>query len=175
MKNLIFTAFTFIALILSGCTASYNYDNMRPSQKSLDTDKAVLISIPENGRYTNTHYPKSGKQTATALAYAVSAYGTNDVTITDDCRGLSCLTSANSQKYGYYIEPIIMHWEDRATEWSGRRDRIQIGIKVYDLATKEELDNSDFVASSKSASFGGDHPQDLLAEPFKRYINQLYR
>ncbi len=174
MKNITLTAFVFTAVIISGCTSNYDYANMPASQKSLNTDKSVLISVPENGRYTNKHYEKSGEITAKALANAVDPYASS-VVITDSCHGSSCLTSANSQKYTYYMEPKIMHWEDRATEWSMRLDRIQIGVKVYNLATKKELDSSEFVASSKLMSWGGDHPEDLLDEPFREYTKSLYR
>lgn len=173
MKKLFSITCALIALSTTACTSNYDYKAMAAPSAQLSSDKAVLISVPPNGTYTTTVYENSGEMTAEAFATAFSTYAPN-VAITNDCHGKSCLKSAHSSKYGYYIEPTILHWEDRATEWSGRLDRIQIDISVYDIKTNKELDKSSFTASSKWATFGGDHPQDLLHEPLKKYTASLY-
>ncbi len=68
----------------------------------------------------------------------------------------------------------ILHWEDRATEWSGRPDRVEVQISVYDTSTREEVASSSYSGKSKWATFGGDHPQDLLSEPTDNYVRSLY-
>lgn len=69
---------------------------------------------------------------------------------------------------------MILHWEERATEWSGKPDRIEIQIIIYDLSTKKQIVNSTYTGKSKWATFGGDHPQDLLAEPTQTFVDALY-
>lgn len=49
-----------------------------------------------------------------------------------------------ASKYGYYVEPIILHWEDRATEWSGKSDKVEIQIITYDTKTKSEIGNTTY-------------------------------
>ena len=39
-----------------------------------------------------------------------------------------CLKAGPS---GYLIEPKILHWEDRATEWSGKADRVKVSLQLY--------------------------------------------
>ena len=73
------------------------------------------------------------------------------------------------------MKPEILHWEDRATEWSGKSDRIEIQLVIYDAVTRKELANSSYTGTSKWATFGGDHPQDLLPEPTYQYVNGLYQ
>ena len=70
--------------------------------------------------------------------------------------------------------PEILHWEDRNTEWSGIKDKIEIKLVVYDAATGNELASTIIAGKIKWATFGGDHPQDLLPEPLKRYVESLY-
>ena len=41
-----------------------------------------------------------------------------------DCKGKNCLESIGSNKYGYFVQPIILHWADRATEWPGKSDKV---------------------------------------------------
>ena len=86
-----------------------------------------------------------------------------------------CLRAIDVQRYGYFVWPKILHWEERATEWSGKPDRIEIQITVYDARTKQQIAKSSYTGKSKWATFGGDHPQDLLPEPTNAYVSSLYR
>jgi hypothetical protein len=87
---------------------------------------------------------------------------------------LECLKIIQTDKYGYFVAPEILHWGDRATEWSGIPDKIEIKISVYDAQFETELASSVVNGKSKWATFGGDHPQDLLPEPVNQYVESLY-
>ena len=163
-----------IAIITTGCTATYKHSELKPITTSLDGTLAVLISTPQDGWYENTQYRNSGKMTANAMRAAFSKY-TSVVDVTTLCHGDDCLTGIDTKRYGYYVQPEILHWEERATEWSGKPDRIEIQLVVFDTETKSELTNSTFTGKSKWATFGGDHPQDLLIDPTNQYVETLYR
>ena len=62
----------------------------------------------------------------------------------------------------------------RATEWSGIPDKIEVKIIVYDGGTGKEVGSTLISGRSKWATFGGDHPQDLLPEPLNSYVESLY-
>lgn len=62
----------------------------------------------------------------------------------------------------FLVYPQIVHWSDRATEWSGIPDRITLDLTIYDIATGDVLNRQEIRASSRWATFGGDHPQELL-------------
>ncbi len=106
-----------------------------------------------------------------------SAFSKNasKVTITTDCKGQECLESIDPNAYGYFVQPIILHWEDRATEWSGKSDKVEIQIITYDSKTQKEIGNTTYTGKSKWLTFGGDHPQDLLEEPTLKYVESLYK
>jgi len=74
----------------------------------------------------------------------------------------------------YFVVPEILHWEDRNTEWSGKKDVIEIKITVVDAASGSALASSVISGKSKWATFGGDHPQDLLPKPLQAYVDSLY-
>jgi hypothetical protein len=111
--------------------------------------------------------------TANAVKAAFSRFS-NNIHVTEECLGLECLKKIPIGKYAYYVEPDILHWEDRATEWSGIPDRIEIKISVYDAISGAELASSIVSGKSKWGTFGGDHPQDLLPEPVNKYVESLY-
>ncbi|MFC1762231.1 DUF4823 domain-containing protein [Planctomycetota bacterium] len=162
------------ALVATGCTSTYKYNNLRVIDSRLDSNRGVLVSVPENGWYETTQYRNSGRMTANAVRAAFLQHA-KQVDVTDTCHGDECLESIDAEKHGYYVKPEILHWEERATEWSGKSDRIEIQLVIYDAISKEELANTTYRGKSKWATFGGDHPQDLLAEPTRKYITSLYK
>ena len=161
------------AVLCSGCVHTYKRSDLHALSAPLDPTKNVLVSVPKDGRYEDIHYQNSGQMTANAVRAAFAMYAPK-VDVTNNCDAADCLKGIDSKSYGYYVKPEILHWEDRATEWSGRPDRVEVQISVYDALTKEEVASSSYSGKSKWATFGGDHPQDLLAEPTEDYVSSLY-
>lgn len=159
--------------LIAGCTSTYKHSELQAANEKLDSSEGVLISVPEDGWYGNTQYKNSGRMTANAVRAAFSKHATL-ADIAKSCKREQCLQNIDTQKYGYFVKPVILHWEERATEWSGKPDRVEIQIVVYDTDTKDELANASYTGKSKWATFGGDHPQDLLPEPTNEYVKSLY-
>ena len=85
------------------------------------------------------------------------------------------IATARKGGISHVFEPVILNGKDRATEWSGRPDRITIRIGVWDVATGKELSSSSERASCKWATFGGDHPQDLVPHVVKTFASRVFR
>jgi hypothetical protein len=168
----IFTVLT-IAACSVGCASSYTYERAQLNNAPLDRSQGVLISTPENGWYGGQEFQVSGATTARAVRAAFARYA-NLVDVVTDCHGVACLHSINSTRYGYYVDPTIVHWEERATEWSGKSDKIEIRLVIYDTSTKQELATGSYSGKSKWVTLGGDHPQDLLPEPTANFVRSLY-
>ena len=162
------------ALATSGCASSYKQSDITEPAARLDPAKSVLVSTPPDGRFEQTVYPNSGRMTANEVKKAFAAH-TNKVDATEKCHGDDCMSVAKAGGYGYYVKPDILHWEDRATEWSGLSDQIEIQLVVFDVGSGAELAHVSYHGKSKWLTFGGDHPQDLLPEPTTQYVNSLYK
>lgn len=80
------------------------------------------------------------------------------------------LEAAREAGASFLVECHIAHWSDRLTELSGIPDRITLLVSVHDVATGAVLDEQEIRASSRWATFGGDHPQDLLPELTRRWV-----
>lgn len=80
----------------------------------------------------------------------------------------------NDNSFNYLIYPQILHWEDRATEWSGISDKVTVKINIIEANTKKTLDSATIEGTSGWATLGGDHPQDLLKKPINDFVNSLY-
>ena len=157
-----------------GCTSTYTQLEIRSLSAKLNPELGVLISTPEDGWYGEKKYQNSGRMTSNAMVAAFSKYAKR-VDVTSDCNGAQCLNDIDSQEYGYFVEPRILHWEDRNTEWSGKPDRIEIQVTIFDTASKSELAKTSFTGKSKWGTLGGDHPQDLLTEPTSNYVEKMYK
>ena len=160
-------------ILLAGCSAKYNTSNIQSSAEQLVKDAPVAISMPSDGVYETRIYAGSGNSTATALKAAFLRYSDN-VTIYTDCEDVTCLKNNHTIHRGYYVVPQILHWEDRATEWSGIPDKMEVKITIYNAESNNRIASTIISGKSKWATFGGDHPQDLLPEPVNSYISSLY-
>jgi hypothetical protein len=158
---------------LSGCASTYKQEVVTSPNAKLERGKAVLIATPKNGAYDRKEYQASGRQTATVVQSAFAKFS-DKVVVSSRCADLLCLQSEGSGGYTYLVVPEILHWEDRNTEWSGLPDRIEVKLAISDSRSNTGVASIFISGKSKWATFGGDHPQDLLPEPIKQYIESLY-
>jgi hypothetical protein len=119
------------------CT-TYNVNRGNDEGVQLAATKGVYIIIPDDGSFNGKQYVNSGQMTASAVEVEFSKYAAH-VIISNKCALDACIATLKGSKYGYLIEPNILHWEDRATEWSGKPDKISVKILVYDLSSGDRL------------------------------------
>jgi len=163
----------FFVTIGVGCSSSYKYVAPEVAGGQLRSSEGVLVSTPNDARFADATYQGSGRMTADALRSAFARHA-DTVEVVSHCHGTSCLDGIDSRTHGYYVKPEILHWEDRATEWSGKSDRLEIRVTVYDSSTRQKLATGSYSGKSKWATLGGDHPQDLLAKPTDHFVSTLY-
>ena len=161
----------FVAILLSGCFATYTQVNMSLPTTKLAKGSSVFIATPENGSYGDREYHYSGMRTASAVSVAFAKFS-NNIKVSQECKDFGCLKEKDTKSFDYYIIPEILHWEDRATQYSAKPDRIKVKISVYDSETENELAST--IITGKSDYVFGGLPQDLLAKPINAYIESLY-
>ena len=177
MKKYLFLAICLAALLMTGCTASYHQINVGhiDSGTKLEINKSVFISTPKDGFYGNSVQNGSGRMTAQAVKAAFSRF-TNKIKLSVDCNDIApCIKAAKEANYDYLVFPEVLHWEERATEWSGLPDRIEIKLSLYAIPSNKQISSIIIKGKSKWATFGGDHPQDLLPKPINNYVSTLYK
>ncbi|KTA92210.1 hypothetical protein VO71_15170 [Aeromonas salmonicida subsp. smithia] len=140
MKPYLGALFSLLAI---GCSSTYQQANVQTMTNKLDASQGVLISQPQDGSYETTQYQNSGQMTAQAI-YTAFSKKAHRVEITTSCHGDPCLTNIEPTQFRYYVKPVILHWEERATEWSGKPDVIEIQVVIYDTLSKKSIANSSF-------------------------------
>ncbi len=162
-------------LILVGCADSQKLDiNDQLGAASLDRNASAYIAIPANGRYGNQEYHGSGATVAQIIKGALSVHLVHVDIGTKVESFPKATSSAALGHYKYLFNPTIVHWEDRATEWSASADKVSVNIAVIDVKSGEQISSASIYGQSGLATFGGDHPQDLLPEPITEYIAELF-
>ena len=162
----------FILFILSACTAKY--DVVRNDNKQLSTNDSYYVSKPEDGKYNTINYVNSGEMTRDALYNELKRL---DIKAgkEDETQGKAeSLSNAKQQGFDVLIYPTILHWEDRATEWSGIRDKAKIKLELIDTDTETTVDSTLFDLVGTWWTLGGLHPQDMVNEAVEEYFQQLF-
>ena len=164
----------FALLFFQGCGGTCRY--LKPFDTSVTLDKTlpVLVATPKNGWYGGRQYKNSGEATAREIKRVISLYAAGPVTISD-CNNITCLDDQTKNSHRYYFVSEILHWENRATAYTFRPDRLIIQLDVYDLKTGEKLNS--FTSKSRSAILftARNTPFALIRHPVNIFIRSLYR
>ena len=149
-------------LLFPGCANSYTLEELpstlsadRPSI-SLCTASPLTVAAPTDGSYGDRTYLGSG---ATVQRAVVSALRTFGVDAREEPAPVAIRNESSMPMWR--VVPLILEWEDRATEWSGKPDRIRIELRTID-PSGTLVDAAIVAGASKWATLGGDHPQDML-------------
>jgi hypothetical protein len=140
----------------------------------LDTNSTIYIAVPRDGVYGANTYYGSGQNTAQTLLAAFAKRTRNTEVGRKPQSYKEARETALSKNLEYLVYPVILHWEDRATEWSGIPDRVEVKIDVVDAASDRSVASAVVKGASGIATFGGDRPQDLLTEPVEQFVAALY-
>jgi hypothetical protein len=164
------------SIVIAGCQTKYSEKNLTNEPPPiLKSTSRIYVAIPFDASFKDTVAQDSGKLTAQAFQAALLRY-TRSVYISKFPESASeALENARRANLEYLVYPAVVRWEDRATEWSGRRDRLTLKIDLIDLATSSIVFSRQIEATGKWMSDGGDSPRDLLTDPAEQYVNALFR
>jgi len=161
--------------LLSGCADTHQLARATGKGLTSAQQTSAYVGLPQDGRLGHITYPGSGALTAQAVAVAFSPYF-GKVTVgmkTEDFAAAQQTAKAGEYTHLLYLD--ILHWEDRATEWSGRPDQAAVKVSIIDTNTGDTLDSAVVSGKSGLATFGGDRPEHLLPKPLADYAATLFR
>ena len=174
MKKAVFCLIS--VLFIWGCahTAEQITVGDSAARSKLKSDGSVYILVPEDGKYGTHTYPGSGSTAAQVIRAAFEKH-VNRVQIAPEKENLEmALIKARTQGFTYLVRPMILRWEQRAVQWAGNPDRVEIKIIIMDAATETIIDSVVIKGKSRWFTVGGDHPSDLLPEPIDKYVASLF-
>ncbi len=158
-----------------GCTATYHVNSLSGTGKvTLDPALGVYVAIPADGTYETKTYAGSGQSAATAVAIA---FGKKAATlhVAASVQPLdSTMAAARALNVGYVVIPTVAHWEQRATEWSGKPSRMTIRLEILDAKTGHQLAAASIEGESRTMTLTSTSPESLLEDPLDSYVATLY-
>ena len=119
---------------------------------------------PDDGIYSGTVAAGSGEAVANRIYQRTSQRFSNVSIVDEPCREVGERTLE--------IHPRLLHWEDRATNWSGVSDKITVELQLRDLPANGTR-RSTFQAASTWFTFVNAPPEDLLDRTFDEAIDDL--
>lgn len=171
-------ALVLVITLMGGAGCKSTYSDRKLSNEPvplLRSNSRVYVGMPFDATHKKVVAQNSGKQAAEAV-YTAFARNTRPVFISRTAESLGeALESARRANAEYLVYPAILRWEDRATEWSGLRDKLHLRVDLIDLQTSEIAYSKEIEATGKWMTDGGDTPADLLQQPLDHYANDLFR
>jgi hypothetical protein len=170
-------ALGLVTLLFAGCKSTYTETDLTPGQKPplLRNTTRVYVALPHDATFKKTVAQGSGKQTAEALFVAFSKYSRLTSIAKFPESASEAIESARQWSADYLLYPTILKWEDRATEYSGRRDRLELKVELIDLKDSKVVFSRNITGTGKWMTDGGDSPADLLEQPVEEFANSLFR
>jgi hypothetical protein len=171
----------FAALLMgvaAGCASSgerYQTTTLTENQAgAIARSASVAVTVAGDGKYIDKPYPGSGGMARSAMITALSRHADDVFEVLSFVPEQAAGAGALGQDADYIVYLMILHWEERATEWSGKPDQIEIEVRLLDGRDGTLLASRNVKANSSWVTLGGDHPQDLLVKPFDDYAAELF-
>jgi hypothetical protein len=163
-------------MVLTACKSTYSEKDLSAGMPPvLKSNSRIYVASPFDATFKKEVVQGSGKLTAQAFQVAFLRY-TRSVYMSKFPESLGeALEIARNGHMQYVLYPTIVKWEDRATEFSGRRDRVTVKADLIDLSTSEVVFSREIEATGKWMTDGGDSPKDLLEQPAEQYANAVFR
>lgn len=159
--------------LLASCANSYDATAIKKPTTKIVAESKFYITQPKDGVYGNTNYAGSGQLTSSAISAELSKKRA-EVVVADSIETIEVAKrKAVSVEADYLFYSKILHWEDRATEWSGLSDKITMSYAIYEAITGQKVASTMASATSGLATLGGDHPQDLVPKTVQDFLNAV--
>jgi hypothetical protein len=162
------------AAVLCSCKSTSVTSARYDPQAHLPPNAKLFLAIPADGQYSGREYVGSGQAVTATFEQALAAHTPHIIIGPTQADPEAVVAKARETNCAFAVLPRITRWEDRATEWSGKRDKMEIAVRVIDTANGKTLRAATITGKSSWFTFGGDHPQDLLREPIDEFVRSLF-
>jgi hypothetical protein len=167
-----------LALTLLGLGCQHTYEEKKVNEAAppvLQANTRIYIGRPFDATFKEKVVHNSGKSIAEALLIGFNRTTKAAAMSRRPQRVEEALEAAREYRAEYMVYPVILSWEDRATEKSGRRDKLLFRLDLYEVGGGTVVFSREIDAKSRWMTDGGDTPADLLQEPIDNFVQTLFR
>jgi hypothetical protein len=168
------------SLLLAGATGCQNTykqttTEVKPNATALKSTSRIYVAMPEDAMDKKETVATSGRRTMLALRDAFKRHTKNVVASQVPETLPDSITHARLLDCEYVAYPTILKWQDRKTEFTGVRDKLQLRVDLVSVESGEVIRSTTVEAKSKMMTDGDEAPQDLLPEPVDKFVRSLFR
>jgi hypothetical protein len=164
----------FVSLMLCGC-ASVQYNRLTKEQlPRLDSSNSAYVLVPDNAMYYGKECIGSGTIVCNLIYSAFSKHLKRVEMAPNGEKFEEGFKKAKNLGFTYLVDSKIFQWEDYVTEWNGRLDRIDIQIDLFETKASNLIDSVNFKGNGTWFTFGGYHPQHIVAKSIDDYVNSYF-
>ena len=157
---------------ISCAPAMYNLSTSKDIPSSLLSEKEILVLTPSDGISDGAIVSGSGSKLASKVYYYLNTKDC-EVVLDEDHNTIKKIDESELQKYDYVVVPAIVSWEDNATAWSGKPDKLVFSIEIYDK-DKKKVASGNIDAKSTNTTIVENDPSELIDKPLSEFINKLF-
>lgn len=170
MKTLKYLLLLLTVSVLTGCKSTYQLQTFQAPKAHIPPNAGILIIVPPNA----DDEPDSGRLAATTLQTAFATHAAR-VQLSAAVAPLQAdLANAAAAGLTYVVEPTLHRWEEEPTEWNGKSDILDIGLRLLQSPDGAVVSAVRFGGKSKWMTFGGDHVEHLFAPLAAEWVRVLY-
>lgn len=168
-----------LMMILTGCAVgfeeAYQTNTLIERQGgALKRTATFTVAVKGDGGYGTKIKAGSGAKAQSAMVGSLQRYAKKVLAIRGSKSEAPAREEARRMGTEFLVYLMINNWEERATAWSGKPDRLEAEIRLIDLDQDSMLEAVVVKGNSKWATLGGDHVEDLLPKPFNEYVDSLF-
>lgn len=148
------------------------------SSIAAERSSVICVLVPHDAAFEGEFYSGSGSEVAEKIRDTLEKIGRSSRLVS--LAQANVLTLCKEKEAALVLQPTILHYEDRATGWSGKPDRIELKLSLYKLDQPDQMRSIYYEAKSSimySAFFewGNAKPSALLQDDFEHSILKLLR
>jgi hypothetical protein len=162
----------FVLTFTACAYASIERDETR-GPDHVEAAGGVWVVEPSDGSYGGTQYAGSGRIVAKRVLETVREEFPLAQLFADGEEGAAARLAAD-QGVALIVSPTILHWEDRATAWSGFRDKVRIEVRLLSVEPPGLISDVTFESRNNSITLLDRRPEDLLDDDFDEAVLSLF-
>jgi hypothetical protein len=160
------------AVLFLGCAYASTYPKAVGPHKEIASSARLWVLTPSDGIYGTERYPGSGQSVARLTLAAVR----KRIPLAQSGRRLGeaeALKEGARRGVDFIVSPEILHWENRATPWSGMRDKVRVEIRLLSVRPPKLISRVVFESRNNSITLIDGRPEDLLDDDYEKTVLDL--
>jgi hypothetical protein len=164
-----------LALLAVGCSVprSVPEGSVVAGQKVNPQGRVLVLAVTDGQEQGQDPAKGSGRGMVSALRKDLMAHAV-PLSTTDASALSDGFTEAGKLGFDYVMKCVITEWEDNATAWSGKGDKLSISIELYDARTRQLVAAGSHYRVATGFTFVSGTPDRFMDECAQGALSKIY-